>query len=92
MFPVQSRTLINTPSPETNEGRLSNSLLEGLDYRQPPTTFSIRSHFRSVQIIRCSNVRIVKNPLKPVRMNDLWELGLQRLSLLPVKRPPGEME
>lgn len=56
----------------------TNSSIEGLDRRKTsrPTTYAMTTHFRSVQIIRYGNVRMLKKPLKPVQLDYLKALGL----------------
>jgi len=68
----------------------TDSTIEGLNRRKTtrPTTYAMLTHFRSVQIIRHGNVRILKKPLKPVQKDYLQALGLSEAIFTSTKPPP----
>ena len=68
----------------------TNSTIEGLDRRKTsrPTTYAMLTHFRSVQIIRYDDVRMLKKPLKPAQLDYLKALGLTEDIFTSTKPPP----
>jgi len=68
----------------------TKATINGLDRRKTsrPTTYTMLTDFRSVQITRHDNDRILKKSLKPVQKDYLQAVGLTKAIFTSPKPPP----